>query len=360
MYKNVTEVTKVYEQLKTAIEKAWETEKQYNNYSPKEEQEAAEKGFAEQEYNNSQAAMSNYKAYLEDLKNQSKKELYDANGNLDYTVQDGQYKWANETLYAVNQAEEAIRTGDETQLNWAKTHLEASAVELINNLVETKQNIDELDQTVGITTQKQSNNINDSISECTDKITKAVNNIDTSHSYSDDEDEDDGEGLVKRSSSGGGGGSSSGGKTITKYSDGTYTDSSQPGKVFYGGVSVGSHSNGATVKEVVHKNATGSVNFEGGLSTVGEEGMELAVLPRGTGILPNPITEELWKFGANPVDYLTRLSLSSMTTKGETKSQNNITNNEYTNIGTINLPNVQNGKQFVQELKLLVKRTKNT
>ena len=366
MYKNVTEVTKVYEQLKTAIEKAWETEKQYNNYNPKEEQEAAEKGFAEQEYNNSQAAMSNYKSYLEDLKNKNKIEVYDENGNLDYAAQNGEYKWANETLYAVNQAEEAIRTGDEKQLDWAKNHLETSAVELVNNLTETKNNIDTLNQTVENTTQKQTKNVTNSIDSGANKITKAIDGIDSSRSY-DDDDDDDNDGSSsssKKSSSGGSSGgssnSSSGGKTITKYSDGTYTDSSKPGQVFYEGVSVGSHSNGATVKEVIHKNAKGTINFEGGLSTVGEEGMELAVLPRGTGILPNPITEELWKFGANPVDYLTRLSLSSMATKGETKSQNNITNNEYTNIGTVNLPNVQNAKQFVQELKLLVKRTKNT
>ena len=93
---------------------------------------------------------------------------------------------------------------------------------------------------------------------------------------------------------------------------------------------------------------------------VGEQGAELTVLPRGTGILPNPITENLWEFGSNPAAYLDKLSLASVHTKGTTTNSTTSTTNEYMNIGTINLPNVTSAKQFVQELKSTVKRTKNT
>ena len=110
----------------------------------------------------------------------------------------------------------------------------------------------------------------------------------------------------------------------------------------------------------VSKNATGDKSFKGGLSMVGEQGAELTVLPRGTGILPNPITENLWEFGSNPAAYLDKLSLASIHTKGTTTNSTTSTTNEYMNIGTINLPNVTSAKQFVQELKSTVKRTKNT
>ena len=72
---------------------------------------------------------------------------------------------------------------------------------------------------------------------------------------------------------------------------------------------------------------TGIGNNE--LALVGENGAELQVLPRGTGILPNPITENLWKFGSNPVAYLDSLDLVSLSTRKGTKSQisNSTTNN---------------------------------
>ena len=90
------------------------------------------------------------------------------------------------------------------------------------------------------------------------------------------------------------------------------------------------------------KNATGTHNFRGGLSLVGENGPELRVLRRGDNIIPANQTANLWKWSnTTPQQMLTTLSARS-----------GGSNTSYTfDVSRIELPNVTDAKSFVQGLK---------
>ena len=90
------------------------------------------------------------------------------------------------------------------------------------------------------------------------------------------------------------------------------------------------------------KNATGTRNFRGGLSLVGERGPELRVLRRGDNIIPANQTANLWKWSnTTPQQMLTTLSARS-----------GGSNTSYAfNVSRIELPNVTDAKSFVQGLK---------
>lgn len=90
------------------------------------------------------------------------------------------------------------------------------------------------------------------------------------------------------------------------------------------------------------KNATGTRNFRGGLSLVGERGPELRVLKRGDNIIPANQTANLWKWSnTTPQQMLTTLSARS-----------GGSNTSYTfDVSRIELPNVTDAKSFVQGLK---------
>lgn len=90
------------------------------------------------------------------------------------------------------------------------------------------------------------------------------------------------------------------------------------------------------------KNASGTHNFRGGLSLVGENGPELRVLGQGDNIIPAYQTANLWKWsGTTPESMLKTLELR----KGNGCSS-------YTfNVSKLELPNVGNAKEFVAGLK---------
>ena len=90
------------------------------------------------------------------------------------------------------------------------------------------------------------------------------------------------------------------------------------------------------------RNATGTHNFRGGLSLVGENGPELRVLRRGDNIIPANQTANLWKWSnTTPQQMLTTLSARS-----------GGGNTSYTfDVSRIELPNVTDAKSFVQGLK---------
>ena len=90
------------------------------------------------------------------------------------------------------------------------------------------------------------------------------------------------------------------------------------------------------------KNASGTHNFRGGLSLVGERGPELRVLGQGDSIIPAYQTANLWKWsGTTPESMLKTLELR----KGNGCSS-------YTfNVSKLELPNVNNAKEFVAGLK---------
>ena len=75
--------------------------------------------------------------------------------------------------------------------------------------------------------------------------------------------------------------------------------------------------------------AKGTLSAPGGLSLVGENGPELRVLNQGDGIIPANLTKNLMDLALNPAET------------GDT----NI------NIENVNLPNVQNGQDFVDYLR---------
>lgn len=90
-------------------------------------------------------------------------------------------------------------------------------------------------------------------------------------------------------------------------------------------------------------NATGTHNFRGGLSIVGENGPELRVLKRGDNIIPADKTENLWKWaGFTPNSMLSAIGNRS-TKAGDVSYGFNISN--------LQLPNVTDAKSLVQGLK---------
>lgn len=90
------------------------------------------------------------------------------------------------------------------------------------------------------------------------------------------------------------------------------------------------------------KNATGTRNFRGDLSLVGERGPEMRILGQGDNIIPANQTANLWKWSnTTPQQMLTTLSARS-----------GGGNTSYAfDVSRIELPNVTDAKSFVQGLK---------
>lgn len=90
------------------------------------------------------------------------------------------------------------------------------------------------------------------------------------------------------------------------------------------------------------KNATGTRNFRGGLSLVGERGPEMRILGQGDNVIPANQTANLWKWSnTTPQQMLTTLSARS-----------GGSNTSYAfDVSRIELPNVTDVKSFVQGLK---------
>lgn len=90
------------------------------------------------------------------------------------------------------------------------------------------------------------------------------------------------------------------------------------------------------------KNATGTRNFRGGLSLVGERGPEMRILGQGDNVIPANQTANLWKWSnTTPQQMLTTLSARS-----------GGGNTSYSfDVSRIELPNVTDAKSFVQGLK---------
>lgn len=91
------------------------------------------------------------------------------------------------------------------------------------------------------------------------------------------------------------------------------------------------------------RNATGTHNFRGGLSIVGENGPELRVLRRGDNIIPADKTANLWKWAS-----LTPNSMLAAIGNRSSKAGNV---SYGFNISNLQLPNVTDAKSLVQGLK---------
>ena len=91
--------------------------------------------------------------------------------------------------------------------------------------------------------------------------------------------------------------------------------------------------------------ARGTTKASGGLSVVGENGPELRVLNQGDGILPNSITDNLWRWGSmTPKDML-----SSLAQRVQNWAQT-------LNISNVTLPNVRDAQSFVSGLRELAQQ----
>lgn len=91
--------------------------------------------------------------------------------------------------------------------------------------------------------------------------------------------------------------------------------------------------------------ARGTTKAGGGLSLVGENGPELRVLNQGDGILPNSITDNLWRWGSmTPSDIL-----ASLAQKAQNWAQT-------LNISNVTLPNVRDAQSFVTGLRELAQQ----
>ena len=90
------------------------------------------------------------------------------------------------------------------------------------------------------------------------------------------------------------------------------------------------------------KNATGTRNFRGGLSLVGERGPEMRILGQGDNIIPANQTANLWKWSNTTPQAM--LSTLSGRQGGQSTSY-------AFDVSRIELPNVTDAKSFVQGLK---------
>ena len=91
--------------------------------------------------------------------------------------------------------------------------------------------------------------------------------------------------------------------------------------------------------------ASGTRYANKGMSLVGENGPELRVLNQGDGILPNSITDNLWRWGSmTPSDML-----SSLAQKAQSWAQTR-------NISNVTLPNVRDAQSFVSGLRELAQQ----
>ena len=91
--------------------------------------------------------------------------------------------------------------------------------------------------------------------------------------------------------------------------------------------------------------ARGTRSANRGLSLVGENGPELRVLNHGDGILPNNITDNLWRWGSmTPADML-----SSLAQRVQNWAQT-------LNINNVTLPNVRDAQSFVSGLRELARQ----
>lgn len=91
--------------------------------------------------------------------------------------------------------------------------------------------------------------------------------------------------------------------------------------------------------------ARGTRNANNGLSLVGENGPELRVLNHGDGILPNNITDNLWRWGS--------MTSSDMLPSSSQKAQSWI---QTLNINNVTLPNVRDAQSFVIGLRELAQQ----
>ena len=169
--------------------------------------------------------------------------------------------------------------------------------------------------------------------------------------------------VKKKTSSSGGGGSSSGGSSGGSSNKGYYGETKDSSgktnqqKYLEGLVSKGSSSSASATDKgnaewakqeiAAGRYASGTSGTDSDeIALVGEEGSELRILPKGTGVVPNPATETLMKFANNPASFINSLStpnIASLSNSGYT---------EVFNVSGITV-NANNAEEFINSLRTL-------
>lgn len=90
----------------------------------------------------------------------------------------------------------------------------------------------------------------------------------------------------------------------------------------------------------VPKYAKGTKSAKGGMSLVGENGVELRLLNQGDSILPNDVTENLWKFGLDPQQMIMDNLNIQLPDYSNLIQPRNIENSKVVNIENVTLPNI--------------------
>lgn len=312
--------------------------------------------------------------YLEGLKEKNKIE------GADYEDQNAQYQWANEELWMFRTALEALEDGDMATYESFIGRLDAANAKLLEEYKDILNEAESLNDTATFMLRNQNSTINaigdvedvtdaasDAELEKLDEIRGDIQDIETKAKEEEEEEEKSYRSYSSKSYSSGssyvstGKGEFTGSKTETGETLGEAATTDQGDKVYITD-SGSQYVPGIGYVGTVNKNADGTTNFEGGLSLVGEEGVELGVFPRGTGILPNPITKTLWAFGENPTEFLRR-AYNNINTLSDYRFSlpqinGNINNtNQNVTIEKVELNNVKDGNNFLPELNAYLRRT---
>lgn len=106
--------------------------------------------------------------------------------------------------------------------------------------------------------------------------------------------------------------------------------------------------------------ASGTLSAKAGLATVDEKGNEL-IIPRqgryrmmeyGDTVVPHNLSQRLFEVASNPLRFIVN-ALNSVKTPNLMSNSNQVSNSSIIHIGTIELPSVTNGENFVRQLQLI-------
>ena len=106
--------------------------------------------------------------------------------------------------------------------------------------------------------------------------------------------------------------------------------------------------------------ASGTLSAKSGLANIDEKGNEL-IIPRqgryrmmeyGDTVVPHNLSQRLFEVASNPLRFIAN-ALNSVKTPNLMSNSNQVSNSSTIHIGTIELPSVTNGENFVRQLQLI-------
>ena len=106
--------------------------------------------------------------------------------------------------------------------------------------------------------------------------------------------------------------------------------------------------------------ASGTLSAKSGLANVDEKGDEL-IIPKqgryrmmeyGDTVVPHNLSQRLFDVASNPLRFITN-ALNSVKSPNLMTSSNQTSNQTVIHIGTVELPSVTNGENFIKQLQLI-------